>query len=70
MNERRISYNSLWKLLVDKDMSQAEFRKMTDISFNTMTKLKNREKVSMEILLRICDCLDCDIGDICSYIRP
>ena len=61
-----ISYNKLWKLLVDKKMSKADLRRATDMASNTMTSLRRDKKVSMDIILRICEVLDCDIGDIMS----
>lgn len=64
-----VSYNKLWKLLIDKKMSRAELRKTADILPNTMTKLRRDELVSMTILLRICKTLDCNIGDICDVVN-
>ncbi len=66
---RKISYNKLWKLLVDKKMGKADLRKAAEVAPNTMTKLRRDESVSMTVLLRIADCLDCDISDICEFIR-
>jgi DNA-binding Xre family transcriptional regulator len=54
---------------VDKEMSAADLRRATGISQNTMAKIKNKENVSLDILLKICVCLDCDIGDICSFVK-
>ena len=65
----RVSYNKLWKLLVDKKMSKADLRKAADIAPNTMTKLRRDEEVSMNVLLKIATCLDCDISDICEFIK-
>lgn len=59
-----ISYNKLFKLLIDKSIKKVELRKMTGISPNTLTKLSNNEFVSMEVLVKICQALECDIGDI------
>lgn len=64
-----ISYKPLWKLLVDKDMSKADLRKIANIAPNTMTKLRRNESVSLDVLCRICDTLGCDFGDIISYIK-
>ena len=64
-----LSYNRMWKLLVDKKMSKADLRKAAVISPNTMTKLRRDEAVNLAILGRICDVLDCDIGDIMEYIK-
>ena len=54
----------MWKLLVDKNMSQADLRKAAHIAPNTMTKLKRDEYVYFDVLSRICNVLDCDYGDI------
>ena len=63
-----VSYNNLWKLLVDKKMSKADLRRAAEISPNTMTKLRRDEEVSMSVLRRICEYLECNIGDICDFI--
>ena len=63
-----ISYNRLWKLLVDKKMSKADLRRAAEISPNTMTKLRRDEEVSMAVLKRICEYLECNIGDICDFV--
>ena len=59
-----ISYNKLWKLLVDKKMSKADLRRAAGIAPNTMTKLRRDEEVSMTVLIKICHVLDANIGDI------
>lgn len=64
-----ISYNRLWKLLVDKNMSKADLRKAANISPNTMTKMRRNQFVSLEILCKVCDTLDCDFCDIISYVK-
>lgn len=63
-----VSYNKLWKLLVDKRMSKADLRRAAKISPNTMTKLRRDEEVSMTVLKRICECLECNISDICDFV--
>jgi DNA-binding Xre family transcriptional regulator len=63
-----ISYNKLWKLLIDRKMTQADLRKAADIAPNTMTKLRRDEPVSLTILSRACEVLSCDIGDIMEFI--
>ena len=63
-----LSYNRMWKLLVDKKMSKADLRKAADIAPNTMTKLRRDEAVNIAILGRICQVLDCDFGDIMEYV--
>lgn len=63
-----ISYNKMWKLLIDKSMSTAELRKIANIAPNTMTKLHRNEPVNLAILGRICATLHCDFGDIIEYL--
>ena len=58
-----ISYNKLWKLLVDKKMSKADLRKAAGIAPNTMTRLRRDEEVTLSALNRICVALDVNIGD-------
>ena len=64
-----LSYNRMWKLLIDKKMSKADLRKAADIAPNNMTKLRRDEAVNLSILARICQELNCDFGDIIEYIR-
>ena len=59
-----ISYNKLWKLLIDKKMSKADLRRAAGIAPNTMTKLRRDEEVSMTVLIKICTVLNANIGDI------
>lgn len=63
-----ISYNKLWKLLIDRKMSRADLRRAADISPNTLTRLSRDEEVSLSILKKICSCLQVNIGDICEFI--
>lgn len=59
-----ISYNKLWKKLIDNNMTKTELRLKTDIGTSTLAKLGKNEQVSMDVILRICKTLDCDIADI------
>lgn len=63
-----ISYNKLWKLLIDKKMSKADLRRAAGVAPNTMTKLRRDEEVSMAVLIRICTALDANIGEIMDLI--
>lgn len=63
-----ISYDKLWKLLIDKDMSAVDLRLATGIAPNTMTKLRRDEEVSMAVLVKICTALNANIGDIMDLI--
>lgn len=64
-----VSYNRLWKLLIDKKMSKADLRKAAGLAPNTMTKLQRDEPVAMVVLEKICATLDTDFGEIVEYIR-
>ena len=64
-----VSYNRLWKLLVDKKMSKADLRKAAGLAPNTMTKLRRDEPVAMGVLEKICAAPDTDFGDIMEYIK-
>ena len=59
-----ISYNKLWKMLIDKKMSKADLRRAAGIAPNTMTKLRRDEEVSLAVLIKICKVLNANIGDI------
>ena len=63
-----VSYNKLWKLLVDKKMSKADLRRAADLSPNTMTKLRRDESVAMIVLEKICGAINADFGDIMQYV--
>lgn len=67
MDKMGVSYNRLWKLLIDEKMSVADLRKKAEIAPNTMTKLRRDEAVNLAILGRICHVLGCDFGDIMEY---
>lgn len=64
-----VSYNKLWKLLIDKKMSRAELRRAAKVSPNTMTKLTRDEEVSMAVMGRICDVLETNIGDVMDFVQ-
>ena len=63
-----VSYDKLWKLLIDKRLSKTELKKISGISFNVLSKLGKNEFVSLESLYKICRILDCNIGDIVDFI--
>lgn len=64
-----ISYKKLWILLAEKEISPATLRKDLNIATGTMTKMRRNEEVSLSVLLRICEYLDCNIGDICDAVK-
>lgn len=62
-----LSYNKLWKLLIDKEMNKKDLCELTGISKSTLAKLTNGENVNTDILERICNALKCDVSDIVEY---
>ena len=60
----RVSYNKLWKLLIDKNMKKGELRDVIGASKSTFAKLGKNENVTLPVLLEICEYLNCDFGDI------
>lgn len=64
----KISFKKLWIKLAEQELSKAEFREKLNLSPGTLTKLNKGEKVSMSVLLRICEYFQCDIGDICEAV--
>ena len=64
-----VSYNRLWKLLVDKKMSKADLRRASGVAPNTMTKLRRDEEVTLTVLGKICKALDVDYGDIMVHVE-
>ena len=65
----RISHKKLWIRLAEREISKATLRKDLNIATGTMTKLRRNEEVALSILLRICEYLDCNIGDICDAVK-
>ena len=63
-----ISYNKLWKLLIDKQMSKADLRRAAGIAPNTMTRLRRDEEVTLTVLNKICSTLGVDIGDVMEFL--
>lgn len=63
----KISYDKLWKLLIDRNMKKYQLREYAHISSNSITKLSKGDVVSLDVLMRICEALSCDIGDVCSF---
>lgn len=59
-----VNYDKLWKKLIDKKMTKNALRIQTEMSSSTMAKMSKNETVSMDVMLRICKVLDCNIGDI------
>lgn len=62
-----VSYNGLWKMLIDKNMYKKDLAAELNISSATMAKMGKGESVSMDVMERICEYMDCNIGDIMSF---
>lgn len=67
--EESISYNRLWKLLIDRNMKKKDLQKASGISAASIAKLGRNGNVTVEVLVKICQTLDCDIGDICEVVN-
>ena len=63
-----VSYKKLWKLLIDLDMKKKDLQAKAGISWASVTKLSKGETVSLEVLMKVCKTLNCDIGDIMELI--
>ncbi len=64
-----ISYNGLWKVMIDENLQRKDLKEAIKISSSTLAKMSRREPVSMDVLMRLCDYLDCNIGDIMSFVK-
>lgn len=65
----RFSYNKLFKLLIDKGIKKKELCEMAEISATSIAKLGHGGNVNSEVLLKICNALNCDVGDIMEFVR-
>ncbi len=63
-----VSYKKLWKILIDKDMKKKDLQAASGISWASVTKLSKSENVSMDVLIKVCKALECNIGDIMDLI--
>lgn len=62
-----VSYDKLWKMLIDKKMNRTDLKEASGISFNVLAKMGKNEFISMESLMKICATLKCNIGDIVDF---
>ena len=65
----RISYNKLWKMLIDKDMKKSDLKEKSGISSASLAKLGKGNNITTDVLLRICEAMDCRIEDILETVR-
>ena len=68
MAAMEVSYKKLWKVLMDKDMKKKDLQAAAGINWASVTKLSKGENVSMEVLMKVCKALNCDIGGIMEFI--
>ncbi len=64
-----ISYSGLWKMLIDKNMKKQDLVEKVGLSSATIAKMGKGEKVSMDVLQKICTYMDCNIGDIMEFVK-
>jgi len=64
----KISYKKLWKILIDKEMLKKDLQKKARISWASITKMSKGEPVSLLVLLKVCQILNCNIGDVVEFI--
>ena len=65
----RFSYNKLFKLLIDKGIKKKELCEMAEISATSIAKLGHGGNVNTEVLMKICNALNCDVGDIMEFVK-
>lgn len=68
-NHLRFSYNKLFKLLIDRNIKKKELREMSGVSATSIAKLGTDANVNTDVLLRICNALQCDVGDIMEFVN-
>jgi DNA-binding Xre family transcriptional regulator len=64
----KVSYKKLWKLLIDKEMKRKELSRLAGIGASTLTKMWKGETVNLEILVRICNAMNCDLHDVVELV--
>ncbi len=64
-----VSYKKLWKLLIDEEMLKKDLQAAAGISWASVTKMSKGEPVSMEVLMKVCKALECNIGDIVEFVN-
>ena len=65
----RISYNKLWKMLIDKNMKKSDLKEKAGISSTSLAKLGKGDNITTDVLLRVCEAMDCRIEDILETVR-
>lgn len=65
----RISHNKLWKMLIDKNMNKQDLKKLSGVSAASIAKLGKGENITTDVLLKICEAMDCNISDIMESVK-
>lgn len=65
----KLSYKKLWKLLIDKEMKKKDLCELSGVSSTSIAKLGRNENVNTDILIKICEALQCDISDIAEIVN-
>lgn len=65
---RKISYNRLWKLLIDKSMTRKDLRTVSGVSTSSIAKLGRGDNITTDVLIKICDALECELEDIMELV--
>lgn len=66
---KKISYKKLWKMLIDKDLNKQTLAQTANISASTLTKMSKGESVNIDMLVKICNALDCEIHDVIELVE-
>jgi len=64
-----VSYKKLWMLIIEKDLKKTQVRQMANVSASTFSKMSKNEYVALDVLVRLCIALDCELSDIVEIVR-
>lgn len=64
----KVSYKKLWKLLIDRDMLKTDLQKQSGISWTSITKMSKGKSVGMDVLMKVCTALQCNIEDVVEFL--
>lgn len=64
-----VSYKKLWMLIIEKDLKRTQVRHMANVSASTFSKMSKNEYVALDVLVRLCIALDCELSDIVEIVR-
>lgn len=64
-----VSYKKLWMLIISKDLKKTQVREMAGVSASTFSKMSKNEYVALDVLVRLCIALDCELSDIIEIVR-